>query len=206
MSYADLALAARLSWEQTFDEQDDWRQVFAERRTLDRTPIYAWLHIHADGESWLAAAAAGDRHAQWLAGLLCQYAFDDERQAIDWYEKAAFQEDATAAFALSQLIVGLNQINWLQYAADHGNARAQYTLSRHFIMGEGVPKNRHEGLKWLRKAAENGYHQAQFALASHFTSQGDGETASETALYWYEKAATQGHIAAAQQLAELRQR
>jgi TPR repeat protein len=42
---------------------------------------------------------------------------------------------------------------WYRQAADLGNADAQYSLARCYVLGIGVTKDEEEHLKWLRKAA-----------------------------------------------------
>ena len=55
-------------------------------------------------------------------------------------------------------------VNWWRKAAVQGFAAAQYNLGQSYGYGIGVPKDNKEAVKWYRKAAEQGVSTAQYNL------------------------------------------
>ena len=53
---------------------------------------------------------------------------------------------------------------WMGYAAEEGNAYAQYNYGMCCLYGEGVPKDRKMAVHYLRLAAAGGYQEAVEAL------------------------------------------
>ena len=55
-------------------------------------------------------------------------------------------------------------VEWLNKAAEQGNARAQVWIGGRYLNGTGVEKEEFEAVKWFRKAAEQGHKDAETAL------------------------------------------
>mgnify|MGYP001960971729 CR=1 FL=1 len=47
-------------------------------------------------------------------------------------------------------------VKWFRFAAEQGNARAQYNLGVMYEKGKGVPQNHNTAVKWYRLSAEQG--------------------------------------------------
>ena len=138
------------------------------------------------------AAASGNAHAQFCAGLLHEdldsvydnseeywgdaFLLDlkyDEKMAISLYEKAAAQGHTEARFRLGGayldgLIVpqALEQaFTWLSSAAQDGHRAAAHLLGEMYLKGEGVPQDFAKAHSWLEQAAEQGSMFACYSLA-----------------------------------------
>jgi len=82
----------------------------------------------------------------------------------------------------------------VRYAAELGDAEAQYWLGDFYALGRGVRRDFDEAVGWYRKAAEQGEPRAQFALGRAYeTGGGRLEQDYTEATHWYRKAADQGH-------------
>lgn len=126
-------------------------------------------------------------------------------EAVKWYKKAAFQENAKAQYNLGtcydygygvQYEDRKEAVKWYTRAAEQGNADAQNSLGYCYEFGEGVEKNLKEAVKWYTKAAEQGLPIAQCNLGVCYKN-GDGvEKNLEEAIKWYTKAANQEYAKA----------
>ncbi len=61
-------------------------------------------------------------------------------------------------------IISARVLQWLQKAAEEGNAAAQMDLGWVYADGRDVPRDDAEAAKWFRKAAEQGEAAAQNKL------------------------------------------
>ena len=85
-------------------------------------------------------------------------------------------------------------VEGLRAKAVHGDAEAQFCLSKCYMGGNGVTRDIEEGMKWLRKAAEQGFAEAQYSLGCYYLDgEGGLEKNPEEAVRWWQKAAAQGH-------------
>ena len=98
----------------------------------------------------------------------------DDRQAAEWYEKAALQGNAYAQMKLGDLYESGQGVeknaaiaaDWREKAADRGNVKAQQLLGQMYLEGNGVAKDQRKAEYWLNRAAlEGGDAQAQYLLA-----------------------------------------
>lgn len=117
-------------------------------------------------------------------------------EAVKWYKKAAFQENAKAQNNLGICYYYGNGVEedrkealkWYTRAAEQGNADAQNSLGYSYEYGEGVDKNLEETIKWYTKAANQGYAKAQYYLALSY-DKGEGVAKNDSeAMKWYLKA------------------
>lgn len=97
----------------------------------------------------------------------------DEEQGRDWLKKSAEKEVPEAVLAAASMyLLGENgePINaeraypYALKAAEQGQLDGQNMVGIMLCEGQGVPRNRAEGLRWYRKAAEAGHLKAQYGL------------------------------------------
>lgn len=77
-------------------------------------------------------------------------------------------------------------------AAAAGEPLAQYNLARMYLAGEGVARDKAEGLRWLRKAATAGVGLAQYQLGARHEWGVDATQDYAEAARWYRMAADRG--------------
>lgn len=125
-------------------------------------------------------------------------------EAVKWYKKAAFQENAKAQNNLGICYYYGNGVEedrkealkWYTRAAEQGNADAQNSLGYSYEYGEGVDKNLKEAVKWYTKAAEQGLPLAQCNLGICYEYGNGVEKNLEETIKWYTKAANQEYAKA----------
>ncbi|KAF9901214.1 hypothetical protein EC991_006413 [Linnemannia zychae] len=138
----------------------------------------------------MISASQGDINAQVALGDRYRKGDgvnQDYQEAMDWYLKAAEQNNSQAQFMIGVLYFqhnGFEQFLHLNQG-DGDSVRADST----------IPKDNAKALEWFLKAAHQGLADAQFGVA--ITMQGmnpspDPETIA-TVLDWYRKAANQNH-------------
>lgn len=162
------------------------------------------------------AAASGNAHAQFCAGLLHEdldsvydnseqywgdaFSLDikfDARMAIPFYEKAAAQGHTEARFRLGYAYLtglicprNLEQARgWLNCAAQYGHRFAACLLGEMYLKGEGVPQDFAKARSWLEQAAGQGSMSACYSLARIY---GEGLGVTRDAArrdFWHKMAA-----------------
>ena len=81
---------------------------------------------------------------------------------------------------------------WLQRAADQGNAEAQNDLGAFYGSGRGVPRDDAVAMRWYQRAADQGDAEAQYNLGALYEDgQGVRQDYAEAAR-WYRRAADLG--------------
>ena len=83
-------------------------------------------------------------------GLCCEFGYgtaQDERQAVEWYERSAGQ----------------------------GYANAQYHLALMYHSGKGVEQSYAEAFRWFEKAAEQDHQEAQNYVGLYYENGFAGE-------------------------------
>lgn len=117
------------------------------------------------GEAYARAAANEQDRAQIA---------EDWKQAVEWYRKAADQNNVSGELRLAALYRDgagkylprdmTQAATWYRKAADQGDAAAQGTLGMLYTLGQGVPRNDVEAYFWLDLAAQApGPSQQQYA-------------------------------------------
>ena len=151
-------------------------------------------------QEFKASAEQGDAAAQTKMG---DYHFERKEytQALQWYEKAAQQDNVDAILQLIEIYengygVTKDEKKGVMYekkAAGLGSAKAQYYLGGTYYNGYGgEAKNLSKAVEWYRKAAEQGYKYAQKSLGRCYYY-GNGVTEdSNKALEWFNKAQKNG--------------
>ncbi len=154
---------------------------------------------------WLPVAQRGDANAQFNVGLL--YANGkgvpkDDRQAAEWYGKAALQGVAAAEYNLGVMYANGDgvprdvheAVKWLQKAADHGISLGRDQLAD-LYGGAGI-QNYERSLSIHQQEAGNGDPVAQFDLALMYDLGRGVARDYAQAMTWYRKAADQGYAPA----------
>ena len=93
----------------------------------------------------------------------------DYNKAVEYFSKAAEQDNSTAQYMLSvcyQMGMGVNKdmnqvAYWSQKAAEGGNVTAMYNLANCYYYGRGIEKDYHKALHWYTKAANQGHQKAK---------------------------------------------
>ncbi|WP_417714515.1 SEL1-like repeat protein [Pseudophaeobacter arcticus] len=127
----------------------------------------------------------------------------DLMAARDWLERAAAQNQASAAVLLARLYLSAapggparnpeRAAVVLRSAAVRGHGEAQYYLGLLYRSGEGVRADPVESLTWMQAAAENGNVEAQFELSRAYAEGLGTAVDSALALVWLQQAAEAGH-------------
>jgi TPR repeat protein len=139
-----------------------------------------------------------------------------QRDSVNWKHVA---DQAKTGDAHAALLLGLHALSdksdsqsaqdavkWLQFAADHGNAIAQFRLGAIFATGRGVPADPVKAFALYKSSAAQGNRLAMYNLAVAYV-QGSGTTTSlSEAVRWFSDAAKLGLIDAQFDLAVLYER
>jgi TPR repeat protein len=115
-------------------------------------------------------------------------------KAVEWYLKAAAQNDSLAQFNLGRMYrsgYGVSKDDfqaskWYRLAAGQGLALAQYNLGVQCLEGRGIPQNFEEAIQWFLLAAKQGLWDAQYNLALMYkTGKGTTRNCSEAYKWFY---------------------
>ncbi len=145
-----------------------------------------------------SSEAQHDLGAIYVAGH-AGVAQDYERAAY-WFEQAANQNVANAAYNLGVLHhqgLGVkadikNALTWYEKAADLSHPEARYNLGIAYIEGVGVPYNAAKAAAYFKGAANDGIMEAAYNLGLIYENGLLGQTLPDDALVWYKAAADKG--------------
>ncbi len=146
-------------------------------------------------------ALKGSARAQRRLGG-CYYNKKNYQKAVEWYLKAAEQDDKYAQYNLGYCYdkgQGVEQdyqkaVEWYTKAAEQGNVDAQCHLGVCYINGQGVEKNLQKAVEWYTKAAEQGNAWAQNNLGICYYNGYGVEQDYKKAVEWYTKSAEQEYV------------
>ena len=94
-------------------------------------------------------------------------------------------------------------ITWYRWAADGGNAEAQYALGLFDYLGAAKERDSVQAIKWFELAAKGGNRNAQYNLGKIYSA-GDGVPADMFEAYkWFYLATSSAHDEARYYLASL---
>lgn len=128
-------------------------------------------------------AAAGDVMAQNVMGMAYKYGLgvkQDHTRSLRWFRWAAEQGDADAQFNLGRI---------------YGKAFGTYAK------GRAVPQDDQQAVYWYRRSAEQDYRPAQLNLAEIFSEGGTGVPQDHVqAYFWMSLAASSGDTEATRKL------
>ena len=154
-------------------------------------------------EKTKALAEKGSRVAQFRLGMAYHKGTGvpkNDKEAVNWWRKAAVQGFATAQYNLGNMYgygIGAPKddkeaVKWYRKAAEQGISTAQYNLGYSYDYGTGAPKDDKEAVKWYRKAAEQGDSSAQFCLGVMFLHNAELKD-HVTSYAWTDIAAANGY-------------
>lgn len=150
------------------------------------------------------SAEKGDVPSQVLLAMM--YASgsgvnSDSAAAIEWYRKAAENNDAAAQYNLGTWYQkgqgGLQQddaeaFKWIEKSAKNGNDLAQGKLSVFYTDGIGTPKDEKAGFTWMLLCAKQSNSKAQVIVAMAFRDGGVVEKDLKQSFEWFSMAAENG--------------
>ena len=67
---------------------------------------------------------------------------------------------SAAVMILAGCLTIESELDWLEAAAERGDADAQFVLGYRYNVGEDVPRNDTKAVRWFRMAAEQGLAEA----------------------------------------------
>lgn len=114
-----------------------------------------------------ASAASGFTPARFMLAFMPetgQHLKASQKEATDWYERAAEQGHPDAQLAVAtQYYLGrgvdedpARAASWYRKAADGGDVGAQYPIASMYEAGLGVPQDLQQALEWYTMAARQG--------------------------------------------------
>jgi TPR repeat protein len=163
-------------------------------------------------EMYRKAADAGVPTALWIMADCYEKGLGvakDEQQAFAWLTKAAGAGYPDAEEKLGEYYADTRSSHadpklsaqWYQKAADHCQAKAEYTIALMYWRGsDGFPYNRATGLGWLVQAAGDGNADAQTMLGQCYLAGLVVPPDKNQAKYWLQEAAEAGSVDASMQI------
>ena len=170
------------------NEQDgakamEWFRKAAEQGNVDAQFKLVWAFDN-DSVFWLKnSAKQGHSLSQYLLGSMYakgQGVEQDDAKALEWFRKAANQQDTWGNFS-------------------------QYYLGLMYAEGRGVEQDDAKALGWFRKAVAQDHAASQYQLGLMYAEGRGVEQGDAKAVDWFRKAAKQGHILSSYELAKMAQ-
>lgn len=164
-----------------------------------------WLHLAEEGD----AVAQSNMGGLLLSGALGQ---PDYKGALEWFTKAAAQNNPSALVSLGHLysagLPGLltadkvQSIDYFRRAADLGNAEGAYFYGD-LTLQSGSPTTEAAGAQSILKAAEAGFPPAMNRVGTFFQTGAYVERDLSKAIEWYEGASKAGYSESTYLLGEI---
>ena len=154
----------------------------------------------------LREAALGDSNAQYEVGTLYQNGRGtgaSRDQAIEWYRKAAGQDNQKAISRLELMKANESRFSRDSRRAEKGDPESQYSLGNMYTKGVGTPIDQEQARHWYEKAANQGNVKAGYKLGLMYYEGTGVRKNSKTAFKWFTIAAEKGNIAAQYYLGKL---
>lgn len=125
----------------------------------------------------------------------------DAAKAVEWFWKAADQDNADAKYWLGLCYFGgigvlqsdIDAVRWFLLAAKQEHPEAQYHLAKCYASGRGVLPSKETAVYWYRRAAARGNVNAQICMGDCCLTEFGIEQDIPQATEWYRRAAKQGH-------------
>lgn len=122
-------------------------------------------------------------------------------KAVEWFWKAADQDDADAKYWLGLCYQGgigvrqndIDAARWFLLAANQEHPEAQYQLAKCYASGRGVQASKKTAVFWYRRSAARGNVNAQICMGDCCLTSSGVEQDIPQATEWYRRAAKQGH-------------
>ncbi len=137
----------------------------------------------------ITAAALALCAAVAHAAALCDPNHLNEQACLEQANQGNAQAQRTLAYIYYRGAGGVAQnrqkgVQWMQRAAENGDAAAQYNLGLMYLAGSDVPHDEAQGIAWLEKSAINGDRDAAKTLMGIYGQRGDHAKAA----FWADKA------------------
>lgn len=135
----------------------------------------------------------------------------DYAKGIEWYKKAAVQNDIYGQYNLGIIFdagEGVPQdlaeaFKWYKLAAEGGLPHAQHNVANMYQFGDGVERDYAKALLWYEKAAENDYAPSQYNLGRMYYEGLGTEVDYVRAFAWLGSARSNGDEKAMEMLEEM---
>ena len=147
----------------------------------------------------LQEASEGNSNAQYDVGAMYQNGRGtraDRSKAIEWYQKAAAQNNEKAVSRLKLLQSNAERFTKERARAEKGDVESQYSLGNMYTRGVGVNINPSLANTWYEKAASQGHVKAEYKLGLIYYEGTGVKQSHTTALKWFRSAAGNGYPAA----------
>ena len=158
--------------------------------------LLAWGQTEK-GKAALNKANAGDAQAQYEVAEYYEFGEEgfakDVKQAVDWYTKAADQNNIGALGKLEYIYKtgkpgvakdDKKYIHYLKKAAECGRSESMLDLAIYYRDGKyGLKKDENEFLRWAKKAADSRLTKALYELGVYYKSKNN----KDEAVQWYKK-------------------
>ena len=144
-------------------------------------------------------ANAGNSNAQYDIGAMYQNGRGvaaSRDSAIEWYKKAAAQNNQKAISRLNLIQSNELRFNKTLALAGEGDMASQYDLGNMYMEGVGVDTNKAKAIDWYGKAAAQGYDKAQYKLGLIYYEENSKVKDISLAFSFFSEAAEKGHPAA----------
>jgi TPR repeat protein len=147
----------------------------------------------------LREANAGNSNAQYDIGAMYQNGRGvaaSRDSAIEWYRKAAAQNNQKAISRLNLIQSNELRFNKTLALAGGGDMESQYDLGNMYMEGIGVDIDKAKAVNWYGKAAAQGYEKAQYKLGLIYYEESSPERDIPLAFTFFNEAAEKGYPAA----------
>lgn len=144
----------------------------------------------------LQEATRGNSNAQYDIGTMYQNGRGvkaDRSKAINWYRKAASQDNQKAISRLKLIESNEDRLNKELARASNGDMESQYNLGKMFTQGIGVNIDHSQATSWYEKAANQGSVKAEYKLGLIYYEGTGTRKNSKVAFKWFQRAAENGY-------------
>ncbi|MHB9148020.1 MAG: SEL1-like repeat protein [Candidatus Amoebophilus sp.] len=189
-----------------------WQEI-KEKSKSDQRYVYILLHFseqienHALYKELKEYVEGHTKDGDALTQIILGYMYEtgqgveqDDKEAVEWYRKAAEQHHPIAQNHLGDMFYAGEGVRfnyqeatkWYRAAAEQGYALAQANLGYMYRKGFGVQPDNAEAIKWYKNAARQGNIAAQYGLALMYKKgKGFKQKSYTKAIKWLEIAASQ---------------
>ena len=147
----------------------------------------------------LQEAKQGNSHAQFDVGSMYKNGrgvSPDRDKAIEWYSKAATQDNQKAVTRLKLLQANEQRFKKERVSATNGNKESQYKIGNMYTEGIGTSIDFSKAAEAYELSARQGYAKAEYKLGLvHYEGTGV-RTNKKTAYKWFKQAAEKGYPSA----------
>jgi TPR repeat protein len=185
---------------------DTSRKIIMRRTTLGFILLFSSCACLGGNDVWetlfkekLKEANAGNSNAQYDIGAMFQNGrgvATSRGSAIEWYRKAAAQNNQKAISRLNLIQSNELRFNKTLALAGGGDMESQYDLGNMYMEGVGVDTDKAKAIGWYGKAAAQGYEKAQYKLGLIYYEESAPENDLSLAFSFFKEAAEKGYPAA----------